>query len=638
VPVRAIAIGLALIPVNAFWLVRMEMATSQNLKTGGSAGPYPTTFSLFANVICFLVAIAAANAWVRRRRPAAALSQTEMLVVYVMLTISTCFTSVDFLPVLFGMLGHATKYATDFNGWQDLFVKHIPTWMHVTDKAAVEAYYAGVSNPYEWRLMRAWLVPVGAWAGFTLVLVLVMLGMNILVRRQWTQSEKLSYPIIQLPLDMTDTSGGFYRQRLLWAGFGVAAGISLVNGLNVFFPSMPAVPVKLTDLSPYLVSKPWNAMGWTPISFYPFAIGLGFLLPVDLLFSCWFFYFYWKLQRVVSSAYGWSDYNASFPYVNEQSFGAYIAVAALAVWGVRKHIAQSLKRPRDAQPPADDPIPYRWAAVGVVVGLALLMAFFRAAGLPLWMCVAAFAIYYAICIACTRMRAELGPPAHDLHNGGPDYMLAAVWGTRGVAPQTLSVLTFFYWFNRAYRSLPMPCQLEAFKIAERKRISAGGMALAIVVATLAGLFCACWALYDIGYRHGAEVRMAGHFSYFGWEAFNRLQSWTQSPREMDVPALLAAGLGLATTLLLQVIRMRFTGWPFHPLGLAVSGSWTMNTIWLPMFIAWAVKASLLRYGGLRSYRTALYFFMGLILGDYLPGCLWPIVGWIVGANAYSFQQ
>lgn len=89
---------------------------------------------------------------------------------------------------------------------------------------------------------------------------------------------------------------------------------------------------------------------------------------------------------------------------------------------------------------------------------------------------------------------------------------------------------------------------------------------------------------------------------------------------------------------LQALRMRFSWFPLHPIGLPISGSWTMNTIWLPMVIAWAVKMTILRYGGLRTYRRALAFFFGLILGDFLIGCLWPIIGWWLKVNTYSFSQ
>lgn len=630
--------GTLLLPINALWLVRMEMATSGTLRGTQYLGPYPSSLSLFANVICFVVALGAGNALLRRARPSWALSQGDLLVVYVMLTIGTCLASIDFLDVLFPMLGHPTRYATASNGWQELFVKALPTWLYVTDANALKGWYAGGADPYTWVHVRAWLVPVAAWGGFALVLLWVMLCMNVLVRRQWIRHEKLSYPILQLPLEMTDPSGAFYRQRSMWAGLALAGGISLLNGLAVLFPSLPSVPVKAQDIAPYFPNPPWNAMGGTLIAFYPFAIGLGFLLPVDLLFSSWFFCLMWRGERIVSSLYGWQEHSPQFPYVNEQSFGAYMGVALLAVWGARRHLAHVAREAARTgwRREPDEPMSYRAALLGALAGFAALAAFMSAAGLPLWMSVAAFAIYFAIALACTRMRAELGPPAHDLHNGGPDYILTAVLGTRGFSPQALGALTYFYWFNRAYRSIAMPYQLEAFKIGERRGIAPTGVAAALVLASVVGLASGCWALYHLGYRNGAEVRMASHFTGFGWEAFNRLSGWIASPRDTDPPAVIAVGVGLATTMLLQVGRMRLAWWPFHPLGFAVSGSFSMSTLWMPLLIAWVCKAAVLRYSGLAGYRRFVPFFLGLTLGDYLIGCAWPLVGWALGVNTYSY--
>jgi hypothetical protein len=45
-----------------------------------------------------------------------------------------------------------------------------------------------------------------------------------------------------------------------------------------------------------------------------------------------------------------------------------------------------------------------------------------------------------------------------------------------------------------------------------------------------------------------------------------------------------------------------------------------------MFVAWVFKASFLRYGGMRLYAAALPFFLGLILGDFVTGSAWSIVG------------
>jgi len=636
--VRPVAMCAVLMPINAIWLAQMEMGTNQS-RGGLPSGPYPTTFSLFANVICFMALLAAANGILQRYRPQWTLHHSELLLVYIALTIGSCVVSVDFMDVLFPMLGHPVRYATAENNWRALFLTSLPRWFYVTDREALNPWYTGHANPYTWNHLRAWAIPLAVWGGFILVLLGTMLCINLILRRQWTQHERLSYPVIQLPMEMTDPQSGFYRHRLLWLGSGVAASISLLNGLAMFFPSLPTIPVKYVDISPYASSPPWNAIGWTPVSLYPFAIGLGFLLPADLLFSSCFFYLMWKGQRVLGSYLGWSTYSPEFPYINEQCFGAYMGIAVLAVWMSRRYLTSAIRSGLgQVAATGQDIWQMRLAMIGAVAGLTALVVFFWVAGLSLWICLAAFAIYFATAIAITRMRAELGPPAHDLHNGGPDYVLTAALGTRAFTAQELGVLTYFYWFNRAYRSLAMPAQLEAFKIGERKSISPRTITLTIGTASVVGVLAGYWALYTLGYVRGAEARMAPHFTGFGWEAFNRLASWIAVPRGKDAAAMAAIGVGLLATLTLHAFRMRFAWWPLHPLGLAVSGSWSMNTIWLPMLIAWVCKVCVLRYGGLRSYRTALAFFYGLILGDYLMGCMWPILGWILGTTTYSFQQ
>ena len=55
-----------------------------------------------------------------------------------------------------------------------------------------------------------------------------------------------------------------------------------------------------------LIEKPWNAIGTLPMRFYPFLIGLSFLIPLDLTFSTWFFFLLRKLERLVGAITGWN--------------------------------------------------------------------------------------------------------------------------------------------------------------------------------------------------------------------------------------------------------------------------------------------------------------------------------------------
>ena len=45
------------------------------------------------------------------------------------------------------------------------------------------------------------------------------------------------------------------------------------------------------------------------------------------------------------------------------------------------------------------------------------------------------------------------------------------------------------------------------------------------------------------------------------------------------------------------------------MGYAVSSSWSLNIIWLPLLIAWILKLLMLRYGGLKLYRDLLPLFL-----------------------------
>ena len=65
------------------------------------------------------------------------------------------------------------------------------------------------------------------------------------------------------------------------------------------------------------------------------------------------------------------------------------------------------------------------------------------------------------------------------------------------------------------------------------------------------------------------------------------------------------------------LRHRFAWWPLHPLGFPIASTFTIVYYgWLSIFLAWLLKATILRYGGVRTYRALLPFFLGLILGDF----------------------
>ena len=127
----------------------------------------------------------------------------------------------------------------------------------------------------------------------------------------------------------------FYQSRLLWIGFGIGLGVDLLNGLNHLFPFVPFLPIR-HDVGKFFTDKPWGAMGSTLIHLNPYAVGIGFIMPLDLSFSCWTFYLFWKAQRVFGAIIG-IDNIPGFPHVDMQSSGAYLTLSVFGLWVTRRH-------------------------------------------------------------------------------------------------------------------------------------------------------------------------------------------------------------------------------------------------------------------------------------------------------------
>ena len=117
-----------------------------------------------------------------------------------------------------------------------------------------------------------------------------------------------------------------------------------------------------------------------------------------------------------------------------------------------------------------------------------------------------------------------------------------------------------------------------------------------------------------------------------WQAL-AAQLRTSNPLP-DTAGLQAMGIGGAVTLALAWMRSRHTGWPFHPVGFALGNSFEPDLLWCQFFVGWLAKVVALRFGGIRAYRAALPFFVGLILGDYVIASLWTLVGLATGVTMY----
>ncbi|MGB9596258.1 MAG: DUF6785 family protein [Candidatus Poribacteria bacterium] len=627
---RSILLGILLIPINVYWVTIVEV---KYYSLDGSCLP------LFVEPVFILFVVTCFNLLLRRFSVKSALNQTELLIIYIMLAVSMTFAGHDTFQNLFGQISHAFWFATPENEWEQLFFRYIPSWLAVENKMVLDGFYRGDSSIYYLPNLMPWIKPLLIWGAFFIALVLMMLCMNVLIRRRWTEYEKLAYPIIQLPLGMSKESGtALFKNKIMWIGFGVAALIDIINGLNVLVPVVPMINyIKLTNIGYVFTDRPFDVLRGTNISMYPFAIGLAFFLPLDLSFSCWFFFVFRMMEQVFGRATGLRE----FPYFSEQASGAWFALGVVAIWSMRKYLGQVFKKAIGLSTNIDDsnePIPYRLALAGIIIFGGFVFFFLYLAGIEMWVVAIFMVMFCLLAVAITRVRAELGTP-HEIsagdHYANPLYIISFMVGTRNIHPQSQTVLSMLHWFNRGFRNHPMPSQLEAFKMAENSKTSNRGLLFALAVASVISLLSVYWANLDITYRNGASAKAGGFKSWVGWEAFNRLQRWLQFPSDPDWIRISYMSGGFVFVFILTAIRMRFLWWPFHPAGYALAISYAMDYFWFAFFVSWLIKFILIKQGGLKTHRRATPFFLGLILGDYAIGGLWAILGPVFGFRNYK---
>ena len=608
---KVMILGTVLITTNCFWIVAAEGRTLSNI----------TIYSLFPNVIFTLVVLAILNL-VARKRLKFSLTNTELAVIYIMLSIGTSLAGRDMIRQLIPMISSAHWYATEENQWRELFFQHIPHWLVVENRDVLEAYYEKGSNFWRLGTIRAWLYPILTWASFIIVLFFVTACISIIIRKQWTEHEKLSYPIIQLPFEISANTSKFFSNRLLWLGLGIAFAMDSLAAAHALYPPIPS-PRLNYYVAHVFTGRPWNAIGRVRIEIYPFVIGLGYFIPLDLSFSLWFFWIFGKIQRVFFSAAGWS---LGGSYFEEQRVGAWIGIGVLAIWTTRKHIKKVFLN-LFSEDQSYEPLA-RFAFLGLGLGLVFITLFWHYAGMSLWVIVSYFGIYLVLSLTITRMRAELGPPIHELHYMYPDKLLTMTMGTRSLGPKNLTLTTLTNWIAHGYRSHPMPHQLEGFKISERLNMNAKKLIMAICVAMIVGTFAAILAYLTLYHKY------AGYGSEFKFRLLE--QSLNNPTSGMDSFATKQMGFGVLFTSFLMIMRRRFLWWPLHPVGYALGSGFAMGRMWSSIMLGWLAKRTLISYGGLRVSRNIAPLFLGLILGQFVSGSLWSIIGLISKRFIYEF--
>lgn len=630
---RVLLLALLLIPLNNYWIITLD-----TIRFTG----WPTVFSLVFTTVFLFLGVVAVNSLIAIWSPKKALGRGELLCLYAMLATGAAIGGQDMIPTLICVMGRAFRFATPENGWANTILPLLPRWLTVSDPVALAHFYLGNSSLYRWENLRPWLLPLGAWLVFIALLFISFLCLDILIHRRWAKEERLTFPLITLPLAITaEGSENLFRQPLFWIGFLLAGTIDLINGLHTLMPWFPYIPTRhLFDLGTLAPSPPWRSIGWTPIALFPFVLGIGFLMPIDLSLSCVFFYWVWKIERVLRTAWG---YDNPDPYSLQQSAGVWMGLLVVMLWTGRKTYLGVIKRALGLPGGAEDteePFPYSVALIGLLLTTAGMLFFLRAMGMSLLIGAVFILLYLGLSVFVSRLRAELGPPVHDLYGAGPDYIITSLAGTKNLGKSDLSAITLLYWINReSYRSHPMPPTLEGLQMAVMTRTESRKLLVALFLAGMVGAIAGMWVCLHSGYQVGVAAGFRGTPNWlFSDEVYRRLHYWLTNPEPPQAGPVAAIGIGFLLGVFGALARSHLLWFPLHISAYTITYWWTINHLWFGLLLAGIVKGLLFRYGGLKMYRRAVPLFLGIILGEFVVGGSWSLIGTLLNIPTYSFQQ
>jgi len=613
--------GLTLIPLNVYWVIYSEYRLYNIL----------TVNPLFVTPVFYLFALVGINALLRRFARRWVFNPAEMVVIYAMLVMSCTIATHDYIINLVTTMSWAKWLATPENGWERSVLPLLPRWLVVTDRAALAGYFTGNASMYDPAILRAWAVPMLFWSAFIMVFGWVMFCLSVVFRKTWVEETRLSFPIVRLPLTLInpDESDNTLRSSVLWIGFGVASGISVLNGLQMWFPSLPHVQTRAVFLS--YAQAPWSALNGTPVTFYPFAIGLAYLVPLDISFSCWFFYVFIKMQSVVGQMLGYGGV-PDFPYPHEQGIGAWFAFGIALLFMSRRYLRGVWRTAvnRDGGD-AGEAFSYRVALIGLAVGVWLLMWFWRAAGIGMIWGVFTLGAFLLVSIGITRVRAEAGGQ-HAVWDPEP-MNLGRLFGSGLLGPGNMATSALSHWYWRLNRSHMMPGIFESLKLAGDCRVNLRSLVKPIMLALALSVVFGFWACLYVSYSQGALAKCVGNGSWTAWEEFGWLGNGVQNGFRPDPARWGAVGASALLVVALSWLRAEYAWFPLHPLGYCIGNE--LRWHWMPFFVAWLVKLLVLRHGGLKLYRRTLPFFLGLVLGDYTLAAIWSLIGVIWQTPTYQ---
>jgi len=675
--VRAIAVAVVLSLLVGAWSKQAELVTLTS-QISESTPP-------IASILCLLLLLAVGGAMSRlatrleasgsdrlgRLCRSMVFTRGEILVVFVFLAITAAMPGVGLfrqvMPCLmvtqyFGQpTDHLEKMALDIPPhWAPndpevsrVFWEGGAATMPTLGAEGIPVLGAGIESAYRFLAgpliipWRYWLVPFIVWSVYLSAYFISAFCLVSLFRRYWEEDERLSFPVSNLAVEMIQPeravwSGiGFFRDPIVITGFLLAVLYNAFNAMKVFNPAIPALGISY-PLGNLFTESPWNTMRGLSIFYKPEILGLGYLVPSDVLFSIWFFTLLSWIVRPFAKMGGYEP--ANFPFVTEQAMGAFVVLGLYFIWQARGRLAQVMRLWKDAASQDDDrdePLSFRGMTLGALGGALVVVIWPIVFGVEWWVSLLYFGIMFLVLIVYCRNRAEMGFP---IVWGYPLYMQRETMVSFvGSAPlvseghtRSLTLLTMFSWLQRSTNQATTSIGQEAYTAAARLGHGRRSIARVVVGALVFGIVTALLINLSAYYEYGGLVLSSpggiegGQMTQEVLGQFRAVSQWVDQPVKPDMQKIAYTLLGSVMVVSMIVGRRAWIRFPFHPGGYALAFCHRGPYMWFAALLLWGIKGITLHVGGVGLYRRLSRGFLAFTLGHFFSVGVWSLAGLLAG--------
>ncbi len=620
ITLRAVVLGLLTITVMFYYL-------TQVVHRIGSGTFVHSQFPMAVIIpfVCWLFL----NVVLKRIWPTIALRQGELLTILAMMWVVGTIPQNGWINFWAPILTAPTYFASAENQWADTFFDFIP-WsvFPPTDTFLIHGFWFGLPEgaavPWD-----GWVGVVFQWLGVSMAMLAFGFCVIVLFQKQWEEQEKLTFPLAQMPLDLIRGFDGprrmpeLFRSRLFWIGALVAFGPILYNITTYFVPGM--TPLKFLTVYRYLNPEiPY--IGHLKIRYMPIVMAVTYLCPLDILGSLVFFRIMEMFKGGVMNRVGFSVGGPGQQITGEQiifleNYGALMFIAVWAIWVARKHLRQLWHQARTGEGDPHEVRRYRLAWAGLILSAIYVLSWAMSLGINLLLAAGVFVLMVLTLLATAKLIAATGFAyllPYRPHLKG-DSFVEEIIGTIKIPSRDLTAMKIFTSkaFFGTFLIPAWPAIPHIFRMFSLRR-QPGWVTAAVFVAFPVGFLVAAATLIELVYTEGGAMLYVSHFRIN--LVYEQIVHILHNRTLFDWGKLGVFLFGWTEAGILTFLRARFHWFPLHPVGLAFEGTFGPDLYWLTLAIVWAVKFTLLSYGGVKAYVAGKPFFYGIGIG-YVGGVI-----------------